>query len=170
MRADTLLKRIRTATEHIEKGEIVKAYRLLKETEERIKEDIKKKRDRQRNPQVKELILWYEKLWNGTPPEFLRFSEPRKVIGRHFKDLLKIYENNNLDIEVLKMEYEAFKDANVKLIGWKKKLLGDRGIVQFKYVLPRWKGTTKTENKKWTTPENERGLDYYTSRVDDIEF
>jgi hypothetical protein len=170
VRIDTVLKRIRTSVEYLENGELAKAYKLLKETEEKLTEDIEKKRNKKKNPEVKKLIEWYENLWNGEPPELLRFSEPRKVIGRHFKDLLKIYENNNLDVEVLKMEYEAFKDANPKLIGWKRKLLGDRGIVQFKYVLPRWKGTTRTESKKWTTPENERGLDYYTSQTNDIEF
>ena len=169
MRADTVLKRISTAIKHLEEGEIVKAYRTLKETEGSLKESIEKKRQKKREPEVRELILWYENLWNGKPPEFYKFGEPRKVIGRHFKDLIRIYRNNNLDVEDLKMEYEAFKDASPKLIGWKKKLLGNRGIVQFRYVLPQWKGISDTEQKKWTTTENERGLDYYTGQVNDGE-
>lgn len=173
MRIDTVLKRIELAIDHLEKGEVVKAYRTLKDIREGLKETVEKKKNKKREPEVRELITWYENLWNGTPPEFYKYGEPRKVIGRHFKDLIRIYRNNNLDIEDLKLEYEAFKDANPKLIGWKKKLLGNKGIVQFRYVLPQWKGISDTDQKKWTTPENERGLDYYTKQVNDndpIEF
>ena len=170
MRTDTLLKRIRTAREHLEKGEFLKVYKLLTDTEERLKEEIEKKKNKQKEPQVRELLIWYERLWNGTPPEALKFTEYRKVIGKHLKDLIRIYRNNNLDVEDLKAEYEAFKEADPKLVGWKKRLLGDRGIVQFRFVLSRWKGDSFVEKSSWTTPENERGLDYYLGGDAPIEF
>ncbi|GAB6075761.1 hypothetical protein [Desulfurobacterium crinifex] len=171
MRLDTVIKRVELTIFYIEEGEFVKAYRALRDLRKKLLEEREKKKEKElsREPEVRKLISWYENLWNGTPPEFYKYGEPRKVIGKHFKDLIKIYRNNNLDVEDLKMEYEAFKEANLKLIGWKKKLLGNRGIVQFRYVLPQWKGISDTEQKKWTTSENERGLDYYTGQVNDEE-
>ncbi|ADU96003.1 hypothetical protein Theam_0029 [Thermovibrio ammonificans HB-1] len=168
MRTDTVIKRLRLAMEHIAAGNVMAAFKVIQDTERSLREDLERKKSKSREPEVRELIAWYRELWNNEPPELLRFSDPWKVIARHFKDLIKIYRNNNLDTDTLRYEYEAFKDANPKLIGWKKKLLGDRGIVQFRYVLPRWKGDTS--GKKWTTEENERGLDHYLQKIDEPGF
>jgi len=164
MRKDTILRRIERSLELIESGKTEQVYRPLLQTAKEIKEAMGRKKEKE--PKVRELIGWYLSLWDNEPPEILKYTEPMKVIGKHFKELVKIYRNNNLDVDDLKYEYQSFKEADTKLIGWKKKLLGDRGIVQFRYVLPRWKGIPEQARKKWTTSENERGLDYYLNQND----
>ena len=109
---------------------------------------------------IRHLMGWYLNLWNNEPPEKLMSVKYQAIIGKHLKELVKIYQQNNEFIEQLKADYEKFKETQRK---------GSKGITQFRALLPAIKKSQKTQKKKWTSPENERGLDYYLKAVEQDE-
>ncbi|HIQ49565.1 MAG TPA: hypothetical protein EYH56_00040 [Nanoarchaeota archaeon] len=78
------------------------------------------------------------------------------IIGKHLKELVKIYQQNGETTNQLKADYEHFKKTQRK---------GTKGITQFRALLPAIK-KVQQERKKWTSKENERGLDYYLDYIE----
>lgn len=117
--------------------------RLKLEEEERKKGDGKK---------LQHLMGWYMNLWNSKPPEKLKFMNAEKIIGKHLKELIAIYEQNGEDIEALKRDYENFRKT------WK---TGDKGIMHFRSFLPQVK---QKSNNFYMSPESRRGVDYYLKK------
>ncbi len=147
MRHETILKRlieIRNAKSGKEAktklDKLIKGLQIYLEDKQKDKVDIR------------HLMGWYLNLWNNEPPEKLMSVKYQAIIGKHLKELVKIYQQNNESMEQLKADYEKFKETQRK---------GSKGITQFRALLPAIKKSQKTPKKKWTSPENERGLDYY---------
>jgi len=137
------------------KNDYMKAIRKLLALKQRIEEELKKEEGpKEYSKKLQHLMGWYLRLWNDKPPEFLRFSSPKTIIGKHLKELIYIYEQNGEDIDQLKQDYEDF------LKNWKGR--GDKGILHFRSVLPQLK---QNSPKSWTTPENQRGMDYYLQNL-----
>ena len=148
MRHETILKRLIDIRNSKSGKEAKKKLdELIKGLEIYIEEKKKDKVD------VRHLMGWYLQLWNNDPPEKLMSVKYQAVIGKHLKELVKIYQQNNESIEQLKADYEKFKETQKK---------GSKGITQFRALLPAIKqAKNQTSKKQWTSPENERGLDYY---------
>jgi len=158
MRHETILKRlieIRNAKSGKEAK--TKLDRLIKGIQVYLEDKQKDKVD------IRHLMGWYMELWNNEPPEKLMSVKYQGIIGKHLKELVKIYQQNNETVEQLQADYENFKNTQRK---------GARGISQFRALLPAIKKSQKTQKKKWTSPENERGVDYYLQHInkpDDTE-
>ena len=161
MRYETILKKlleIKKAKSGKEAKE--KLDHLIQSIQFKIEEDRRKKE--KYGKAIQHLIGWYKQLWNNKPPESFGRTD-LAVVGKVFRELLIIYENNNLTVEDIKKDYENFLKGN-KIPNF---LLGDKSITRFKSVLPQLKQLWEksTEQKKWTSPENERGLDYYLKAI-----
>ena len=126
---------------------IKKLIQLQKKIEMQLQKEEQKSGDT--GKKLQHLMGWYLKLWDNKPPEFLKFSNPKAIIGKHLKELIQIYERNGEDIEALKRDYERFLET------WKK---GNRGILHFRSILPALK--QNEPQKSWTSSEYERGTDY----------
>ena len=141
-----LLKKART------KEEYLRAVKKLLGLKEKIEAELlKEEKPKENGKKLQHLMGWYKSLWNGKPPEYLKFSNPDAIIGKHLKELIQIYERNGEDIEALKKEYEQF------LKTWKR---GNKGILHFRSALPEIK-QTKTE---WGET---RGREYYKKLWDE---
>ncbi|NPA53198.1 MAG: hypothetical protein GXO21_00865 [Aquificae bacterium] len=151
MRYETILKKLKEIRNSKSGKEAQKKLdKLIKQLEIYIQTKEKDKVD------IRHLMGWYLKLWNDEPPEKLMSVKYQAIIGKHLKELVKIYQQNNEDIEQLKADYENFKKTQRK---------GAKGITQFRALLPAIK---KAQNQnKWTTPKNERGVDYYIQSLED---
>jgi len=78
---------------------------------------------------LRHLIAWYYDFWDKKPPEVYRLTKANSAIAKTLKDLMIIYTRNlGKTIEDLKNDYKHFHET------WRKG--GDRGILQFRYVLP----------------------------------
>jgi len=106
---------------------------------------------------LRHLMGWYLSLWDNKPPERLRFMNPEKIIGKHLKELIAIYEQNGEDVEALKRDYERFKQT------WK---TGDKGIMHFRSALPQIK---QKDKGFYMSPEASRGVDYYLKQLEEKE-
>ena len=148
MRHETILKRLIDIRNSKSGKEAKKKLdELIKGLEVYIEEKKKDKVD------VRHLMGWYLQLWNNDPPEKLMSVKYQAIIGKHLKELVKIYQQNGETVEQLKKDYESFKNTQRK---------GSKGITQFRALLPAIKqAKNQTSKKQWTSPENERGLDYY---------
>ncbi|SNZ08254.1 hypothetical protein SAMN06265182_1236 [Persephonella hydrogeniphila] len=155
MRHETILKRLieirssksgKEAKEKLDK--LIKGLQIYLEDKQKDKVDIR------------HLMGWYLNLWNNEPPEKLMSVKYQAIIGKHLKELVKIYQQNNESIEQLKKDYENFKSTQRK---------GAKGITQFRALLPALKKAQNKPQKKWTSPENERGIDYYLNAVQQEE-
>jgi len=151
MRHETILKRLIDIRNSKSGKEAKKKLdELIKGLEVYIEEKKKDKVD------IRHLMGWYLQLWNNEPPEKLMSVKYQAVIGKHLKELVKIYQQNNESIEQLKADYEKFKETQKK---------GSKGITQFRALLPAIK-QAKNQTKQWTSPENERGDDFYKKAVE----
>lgn len=148
MRTKTIVKEIETALDLLLKGtreDYKKAIDKLIGLRGRLKLKLEEEENKKGGgKKLQHLVGWYLNLWNGKPPERLRFMNADKIIGKHLKELMAIYEQNGEDIETLKKDYETFKNT------WKS---GDKGIMHFRSALP----TLKRSLSSWTSPENEGG-------------
>lgn len=163
MRLETILKKLQEIeNEKDGKKAREKLKELIKLLDFKIKKEIERKQ--KHGKAVQHLVGWYLQLWDSQPPESFGRTD-LAVVGKVFRELLIIYENKNLTIEELKKDYETFLKGN-KIPNF---LIGDKSITRFKAVLPQLKQLweKKTETKKWTSPENERGLDYYLKAITD---
>ena len=162
MRLETILKRLYEIKNAPDGNKAYKKLdKLIQTLEYKIAEE--KQRKEKYGKAIQHLVGWYLNLWNNTPPESYGRTNYKAVIGKTFRELLIIYENNNLKIEDLKKDYEKFKEGT----GIQNFLLGDKSISRFKQVLPQLKQLeNKKTNKKWTSPENERGLETYLKAIE----
>jgi len=143
-----------------DKNDFMRGIKKLLALKERIEVELEKKEKSSEKyaRKVKHLIGWYKKIWNNKPPEYFIFtSDPDAALSKHFKELLQIYERHGEDVEQLKRDYENFlrsrKDGEKK------------GIVHFRKILWQLKLKQNSSTKSWTTPENQRGLDYYLKEI-----
>ena len=151
MRYETILKKLKEIRSSKSGREAQnKLDKLIRQLEVYINEKQKGKID------IRHLMGWYLELWDNNPPEMLMSVNYQAVIGKHLKDLVKIYQQNGESIEQLKKDYQEFKETQKR---------GTKEITQFRALLPSIK-RTKESKKKWTSPENERGLDYYLGEED----
>ncbi len=132
-----IFKNLKTRQDYLKA--VKKLIQLQKKIEVQLQKEEQKSGDT--GKKLQHLMGWYLKLWGGRPPEFLKFSNPKAIIGKHLKELIQIYERSGEDIETLKKDYEHFLET------WKK---GNRGILHFRSVLP----TIKQQNQDWVSPEN----------------
>jgi len=98
--------------------------------------------------QVQGLLSWYLRVWNNNPPEYLRMAKKtaNSAIAKNLKELLEVFEGNE---EKLKEEYLEFKTADEKRLKWEqRRLLWDKGIFNFRKVLPKWKQLKEEEVSK----------------------
>lgn len=161
MRLKTIHKELSEALEILQtiknKNDFMRGIKKLLALKERIEAELEKEeKPKEYTKKLQHLMGWYLKIWNEKPPEFMRFTSPKTIIGKHLRELLLIYEQNGEDIDQLKKDYQDFKE------NWKGK--GDRGILHFRSVLPQLK---QGSQKSWTTPENQRGMDYYLQNLHD---
>ncbi len=161
MRTKTILKELEEALMLLGQGSkegylkgIDKLSKLKNRLALKVQEEEKKKGD---SSKLRHLMGWYLNLWENKPPEALRFMQPNQIIGKHLKELIAIYEQNNEDIETLKKDYEEFKRT------WK---TGDKGILHFRSLLPQIKQKTKGFHM---SPEAKRGVDYYLRQLENKE-
>ena len=162
MRLKTILKELDKVLETLRsvetKEDYARAIKKLLQLRARIEEKIKREEaGKSAGKKLQHLMGWYLNLWEGKPPEYLKFSNPNAIIGKHLKELITIYERNGEDVETLKRDYEHFKNT------WKK---GNRGILHFRSALPTIK---QTHSSSWTSPENERGMDYYIRQLEELD-
>jgi len=144
-----ILKKIEKALELLMRREIKEAFQVLMELKARLEAEIREEEeDKEEGKRLQHLMGWYLRLWDGRPPEALRFVDYKHIIGKHLKELIEIYERNRESIEDLKRDYEAFKNSRRD---W-------NGILQFRQNLPNIK---KARGNEWSSPDNQRGKDYY---------
>jgi hypothetical protein len=144
-----ILKRLERALELIMQKDIRGALRVLMELKARLEAEIREEEEgKEDGKKLRNLIGWYLSLWNHQPPESFRFTDYKYIIGKHLRELIQIYERNGESIEVLKRDYEAFKNSRKD---W-------NGILQFRQNLPNIK---KADRSEWSSPDNQRGKDYY---------
>jgi len=155
MRHETILKKLieirdtrsgKQAREKLDK--LIKGLQVYLEEKQKDKVDIR------------HLMGWYLQLWNNDPPEKLMSVKYQAIIGKHLKELVKIYQQNGETTDQLKSDYEHFKKTQRK---------GAKGIPQFRALLPAIKKAQNQERRKWTSPENERGLDFYINAAEQEE-
>ncbi len=161
MRTKTIVKEVEAALDLLLKGTredyrkaIDKLIGLRGRLKLKLEEEEKKKGD---GKKLQHLMGWYMNLWEGKPPERLRFMNADKIIGKHLKELIAIYEQNGEDIETLKRDYENFKRT------WK---TGDKGIMHFRSALPQIK---QKDKGFYISPESRRGVDYYLKQLREEE-
>ncbi len=155
MRHETILKKlIEIRNSRSGKQAREKLDKLIKGLQVYLEEKQKDKVD------IRHLMGWYLQLWNNEPPEKLMSVKYQAIIGKHLKELVKIYQQNGETTDQLKSDYENFKKTQKK---------GAKGITQFRALLPAIKKAQNQKAKKWTSPENERGLDYYINAVQQEE-
>ena len=144
-----ILKRVERAIELLMQKDVRGAFKVLMELKIRLEAEImEEEEDKNEGKKLQHLMGWYLRLWDNRPPEALRFIAFREIIGKHLKELMEIYERNGESIEDLKRDYEAFRVSRHQ---W-------NGILQFRKELPNLKNAKGNE---WSSPENQRGKDYY---------
>jgi len=153
MRYKTILKELSLALSILQnpknKQDYLRAINKLLALKKKLEEKAKEEEKSDYGKKLQHLMGWYLKLWDGKPPEFLKFSKPKAVIGKHLKELIQIYERNGEDIETLKKDYERFRET------WRK---GNRGILHFRSVLPVLK---QSKSESWVSPENKHDESKY---------
>jgi hypothetical protein len=144
-----ILKKIDKALELLMQKDIREALKVLMELKTRLEMEMKEEEEEKEDgKKLQHLMGWYLRVWDNRPPESLRFVDYKTIIGKHLKELAEIYERNGEDIEALKRDYEAFKNSRKD---W-------NGILQFRQNLPNIK---KANGNEWSSPDNQRGKDYY---------
>jgi hypothetical protein len=144
-----ILKKIEKSLELIVQKDIRGALKILMELKVRLEAEIREEEEgKEEGKKLQHLMGWYLSIWNNQPPESFRFTDYKYIIGKHLRELLRIYERNGESIEDLKRDYETFKNSRKD---WS-------GILQFRQQLPNLKSAKGTE---WSSEENRRGKDYY---------
>lgn len=179
MRIKTILK---TVDEVIylwqgDKKQKQKAVKRLIELRNRlalkVQEEEKRKKLEEKIPPVNQLVGWYIKIWQGKIPE----GHPGRA-GAVFKELLKNYKLSEEEIKDVYLWWIKLhkEDVPKKLQNTYSIVLthpDTRSITDFKGKLRYIKGLKReleeSQSKKWTSPENERGLDYYLKAVEQEE-
>jgi len=153
----TILKKINKAIQYIMDYKFDKALDELLLLKTKLEEELEKG-DTNFNRKLQHLMGWYLKLWNDKPPEALRFITYKDIIGKHFKELILLYERNNETIDQLKQDYEEFRNRAIS----KKR---NAGLLDFRISLPKIKLLQNVQNKdKWCLG-NVRGKEYYQKAI-----
>jgi hypothetical protein len=148
----TLIKKLEKIRELLRAGELTTALEEVEILLEKL--TVEKPEDSSLGSKLQHLMGWYLRIWNGNPPEALRFLSYRDVLGRHFKELIQIYERNGETIDDLKRDYEAFKE---KAFSSGKSTCS---LLEFRVKLPSIKKREEVSGDTWCVG-NERGKDYY---------
>jgi hypothetical protein len=144
-----ILKKIDKALESLMRGDIKEAFKVLMELKVRLEVELREEEEeKEEGKKIQHLMGWYLSIWNNQPPESFRFTDYKYIIGKHLRELAEIYERNGESIEDLKRDYETFKNSRKD---W-------NGILQFRQNLPNLK---RANGKEWSSPDNQRGKDYY---------
>ena len=152
-----ILRKIDRVLELIMQKDIRGAVRTLLELKVRLEAEIREEEERKDyGKKLQHLMGWYLALWHHQPPESFRFTDFKYIIAKHLKELIEIYERNGEDVESLKRDYETFKASRRDY----------NGILQFRQQLPNIK---QKQGIEWSSPENQRGKDYYLQGWGDEE-
>ncbi len=144
-----ILAKLNKALELLMDRRIKEAFKILLELKTRLEAEIREEEEgKEEGKKVQHLMGWYLSIWNNQPPESYRFTDFKYIIGKHLRELIQIYERNGESIEDLKRDYEVFKNSRKD---W-------NGILQFRQQLPNLKNA---KGKEWSSPDNQRGKDYY---------
>lgn len=164
MRLESILKKLKEINNSKDgKDAKQKLKKLIQEIEYKVQKE--EERKNKYGKEIQHLIGWYLQLWNNKPPESFGRTEYLAVIGKIMRELIIIYNNNSANIENLKEDYETFLQGKFPAF-----LLGDKSISRFRTVLPQLKQLQSGKTgKKWTTSENERGVDYYLQAIKEEE-
>ncbi len=150
MRHETILKRLNEILQESSgKRAKEKLIRLVEELSAYLQRQEEKKA--RYGKAIQHLMGWYTQTWKGNPPEKIVSASWQDRVGKVLRELIIIYEQNNLSVDDIKKDYEDFLKLKE---GW---LKGDGSITRFKAVLP----SLKSRDSKWTSPENARGIDKY---------
>lgn len=178
MKVKTILKQIDDvlALWRGDKKKKQKAIKKLVELRNRlalkVQEEEKRKKLEEKIPPVNQLVGWYIKIWQGKIPE----GHPGRA-GIVFKELLKNYKLSEEEIKDVYLWWIKLHKENVpkKLQNTYSIVLthpDTRSITDFKGKLRYIKGLKREleENspKKWTSPENERGDDFYKKAIKEL--
>ncbi len=158
MRHETILKRLEEVLrEGSGKRAKEKLIRLVEELSAYLQRQEEKKQ--KYGKAIQHLMGWYVNLWKGNPPEKIGRANWQDMVGKTLRELVMIYEQNNLTVDDIKKDYEDFLKLKE---GW---LKGDGSISRFKAVLSNLKQT----DSRWVSPENARGIDKYLFSEEDGE-
>jgi len=152
----TMLKRINKAIQYIMDYKFDKALDELLLLKTKLEEELEKG-DISFNRKLQHLMGWYLKLWENKPPESLRFISYKDILGKHFKELIQIYERNGESIDNLKQDYETYRE---KALAKK----GAAGLLEFRMRLPKIKMLQGKRKDAWCL-ENARGDEYYEKQL-----
>jgi|GEM_PF-840060 hypothetical protein len=150
----TLIKKLEKIRELLKVGDLATALAEVETLLEKLTLTVEKPEDSSLARKLQHLMGWYLRIWDGNPPEALRFVSYRDVLGRHFKGLIQIYERNGETIDDLKRDYEAFKEKEFR------SGKSACSLLEFRMKLPLIKKKEKTSEDTWCVG-NERGKDYY---------
>ena len=164
MRVKTILKELDKVLELWEKGAKVQAlerlYRLRNKLAQKLEEE------KGKNPTAYNLAKWYYGLWEGKIPEG---NFPRTVIA--FRKLLESAKLSEEEIKETYLWWLNLKKEDVPKYLYKTYsiVLTDketRSITDMAGKLRYVRGLkNELEGKSWTSPENERGVDYYLRQL-----
>jgi len=151
----SIVRRLEQALDFLEAGKVNDAMIILNFLIDKltaVKDDTA-----ELNKKLQHLMGWYLKLWNDKPPEALRFVTYKELLGKHFKELIQIYERNGETIDDLKTDYEEYrKKATAKK--------GTGGLLEFRLRLPKIKAMQGKKEDRWCL-DNARGEDYYFQHI-----
>jgi len=138
----------------------------LKEEIEKLKAEIEKLKRREEKEKtdakaMRKMFAWYLNLWNGEPPEKFKYERWNTVLGKKFKKLLKLFQDEK---KVMK-EYEKFLTLYKDFMANKRfspeelrmlyKLFTDGSITNFESKLPLWVQYRQRFTKSYNEEEKE---------------
>lgn len=164
MKLETIYKEMLKVKEAKNVGEWLKRFNQLLQKVEYAVEREREKREKY-GKVIQHLMGWYISLWQGKPPESFGRTDWQGATGKTIRELIIIYENNNLDIEKLKSDYESFKNTTDRKMQY---LKGDSSITRFRQVLPTLK---KQIGSNWVSETYKHNDSIYGKvfNADDLE-
>ncbi len=171
MKLKTILKELDKALQLWEKGAKVQALERLYRLRNRIAHKVQEEQERQegKNSTAGKLADWYYGLWQGKIPE----GNYGRVVNV-FKDLLERYKLPEEEIKETYLWWLNLDKDRVPKYLYKTYsiVLTDRqtrAITDFRGKLRHIKGLkNELEGGTWTSPENERGMDYYIRQLKEL--
>ncbi|HIQ48044.1 MAG TPA: hypothetical protein EYH58_00200 [Aquifex aeolicus] len=174
MRLKTILKELDTIIELL-KGDVKKKQRAVRKlidlrNKVALKVQEEEEKEKNKNPKANELARWYYGLWNKKIPEG-NFGRVVNV----FKSLLEEFSIPEEEIKQLYIWWLNLKKEEVpkNLRAIYNIVLGEketRSITDFKGKLRYIKGLKREleegDSKTWTSPEHERGTEYYQKLIE----
>lgn len=163
MRLKTIIKELDEILQMIDRRDrkFIERIRQLKSRLE-LKQQEEEAKEYGRNPAVYPLIKWYASVWEGKIPE--------GNIGRVAKVFKELLEDFKIETEEIKELYQFWLSLENVPKNLEKRYSiiltakETRSIADFKGKLRYIKGLKReleNSGSKWTSKENERGIDYY---------